>query len=117
MLLKKIRHLKKMIDYKSYIEKVASYVEEDYNSKIQELKKDIDIIRQDNKNKNNKISDLNEKIGFYERETKALTNDVMLLSTAIKDIYYSVEGLITAIEDNSFDIEDLDEDEKKKVFH
>ena len=41
----------------------------------------------------------------------------MLLSTAIKDIYYSVEGLITVIEDNSFNIEDLDEDEKKKVFH
>ena len=117
MLLKKIRHLKKIIDYKSYIEKVANYVEEDYNSKIQELKKDIDIIRQDNKNKNNKINDLNEKLGFYEKETKALTNDVMLLSTAIKDIYYAVEGLITAIEGNNFDIDDLDEDEKKKVFH
>jgi predicted nucleic acid-binding Zn-ribbon protein len=106
-----------MIDYKSYIEKVVSCLEEDYNCKIQALKKDIDVIAKDNKSKNNKINDLNEKIGFYESETKALTNDVILLSTAIKDIYFSVEGLITAIESDSFDIEELDENEKKKVFH
>jgi chromosome segregation ATPase len=106
-----------MIDYKSYVEKVISYVEKDYNSKIQEFKNDINIIKQDNENKNKKISDLNEKIGFYERETKALTDDVILLSTAIKDIYYSVEGLVISIESNNFDLEELDEDEKKKVFH
>ena len=136
MLLKKIHHLKKSLNIKEHIERIICQIEEDYNNKIQslkvelsELKKDYDSkieslntelsdLVEDNKIKNLKISDMNEKIAFYEKETNSLTNDVMLLSAALKDMYVVFEAMMSNIESKkSFDYEEEVKNKKKKVFH
>lgn len=136
MLLKKIHRLKKSLNIKEHIERIICQIEEDYNGKIQSLKVELseskevydskiqslnvelsDLV-EDNKIKNLKISDMNEKIAFYEKETNSLTNDVMLLSAALKDMYVVFETMMANIESKkSFDYEEEVKDKKKKVFH
>ena len=118
MLLKKIHRLKKSLNIKEHVERIICQIEEDYNGKIQSLKVELSDLVEDNKIKNLKISDMNEKIAFYEKETNSLTNDVMLLSAALKDMYVVFEAMMANIESKkSFDYEEDVKDKKKKVFH
>ena len=119
MLLKKIHLLKNKVN--AYIDnEIIKDVEKKFSLKIENLEERVDSLKEDNVIKNVKIDELNKKIAYYEKETKALSQDFITFSGLLVELYKNVEVLVTSIENNMQDTDMIfeeDFDKKKKTYH
>jgi hypothetical protein len=123
MLLKKIHLLKNKISEHVYSENISIIIEDiekKFSLKIKNLEESFDSFKEDNIIKNVKIDELNKKIAYYEKETKALSQDFIAFSGLLVELYKNVEVLVSSIENNMQDpdmIFEEDFDKKKKTYH
>ena len=123
MLLKKIHLLKNKISEHVYSENISIIIEDiekKFSLKIKNLEESFYSFKEDNIIKNVKIDELNKKIAYYEKETKALSQDFIAFSGLLVELYKNVEVLVSSIENNMQDpdmIFEEDFDKKKKTYH
>lgn len=118
MQLKKILPLKKIKDINNLVEsKISSKLNNYYDKKVLNLENDIENLKSDNILKNQKIDELNRKVAFYEKETKDLTNDIVILTNVIQEVYTLFQAVLTNIELEGLGIYADESNKKKKVYH
>jgi hypothetical protein len=102
------------------LNKIQSFIDRKISEVIEEKNKDIyknlENFRVDQIIKNQKIDDLNKKISLYEKENKALLNDILVISNVLKDVFTTVEFLSILLE-NDFDPNKKKSTNKKKIIH
>lgn len=102
------------------LNKIQSFIDRKISEVIEEKNKDIyknlENFRVDQIIKNQKIDDLNKKISLYEKENKALLNDILVISNVLKDVFTTVEFLSILLE-NDFDSNKKKSTNKKKIIH
>lgn len=102
------------------LNKINSFIDRKISEVIEEKNKDIyknlENFRVDQIIKNQKIDDLNKKISLYEKENKALLNDILVISNVLKDVFTTVEFLSILLE-NDFDSNKKKSTNKKKIIH
>lgn len=102
------------------LNKIQSFIDRKISEVIEEKNKDIyknlENFRVDQIIKNQKIDDLNKKISLYEKENKALLNDILVISNVLKDVFTTVEFLSILLE-NDFDSNKKKSKNKKKIIH
>tara|TARA_B100001287_G_C22654712_1_gene517068 strand:- start:1211 stop:1543 length:333 start_codon:yes stop_codon:yes gene_type:complete len=82
MLLKKTHLLEKVKEFLNIKEEV------DFNkNKISNLCKELEDIKKSIDDKDEKISNLNKTIVKLESQNKLITNDIVIISAALKDLY------------------------------
>ena len=82
MLLKKTHLLEKVKEFLNIKEEVS------FNkNKISNLCKELEDIKKSIDNKDEKISNLNKTIAKLESQNKLITNDIVIISAALKDLY------------------------------
>ena len=82
MLLKKTHLLEKVKEFLNIKEEVS------FNkNKINNLSKDLEDVKKSIENKDKIISNLNKTIVKLESQNKLITNDIVIISAALKDLY------------------------------
>ncbi len=82
MLLKKTHLLEKVKEFLNLKEEVS------FNKNtISDLNKDLENIKKSIKEKDETISSLNNTVSKLESQNKLITNDIIIISAALKDLY------------------------------